>query len=83
MNNYNICDIDGLYVAHNEQTNDTILIGVSRFNNEITAENIAEAYRIDMDLDGHFDVRPLPDDLNSLKEIRFTWGCLITEEDYR
>lgn len=83
MNNYNICDIDGLYVAHNEQTNDTILIGVSRFSNEITAEEIAEAYRIDMELDGYFKVRPLPKDLNVLKEIKFTWGCLITEEDYR
>lgn len=83
MNNYNICNIDGLYVAHNEQTDDTILIGISRFNIQTMAEEIAEAYRIDMGLNGHFKVEPLPKDLNALKEIKFTWNCLITEEDYR
>lgn len=81
--NYSICDMDGLYVARNKQTNDTILIGISRFNNQIMAEELAEAYRIDMGLDGRFEVEPLPKDLNVLKEIKFTWNWLITEDDYR
>lgn len=83
MVTYNISNMDGLYIAYNKEADSRILIGVSRHIGENTVRDIAETYRIDMNMSGKFDeIEPLPKNLNALKGIEFTCGYLLTEETY-
>lgn len=79
MKKYRINEIDGLYIARNKEADSTILIGVSKYDGQIMAEEIAEDYRIEMNLDGHFEVESVTDNPNALTKTEFTWNQLVTE----